>query len=75
MVVTMAGKAIGAAKTVPPTAANANPTVRSTLKNFGVGAFALLMIFFIINFYCHFRIGGNQDWISISTLSLLSKAL
>ncbi len=46
MVVTIAGKAIGAAKIVPPTAANANPTVRSTLKNFGVGAFALLMIFF-----------------------------
>jgi hypothetical protein len=47
----MAGKAIGAAKIVPPTVANANPTVRSTLKNFGVGAFALVMIFFIITFF------------------------
>ena len=50
MVVTIAGKAIGAAKIVPPTAANAKPTVRSTLKNFGVGAFALSMIFFFFFF-------------------------
>ena len=50
MVVTMAGKAIGAAKIVPPTAANTNPIFWSTLKNFGVGAFALLIKFIILVF-------------------------
>jgi hypothetical protein len=44
---TTIGKAIGAAKIVPPTAANTNPIFRSTLKYFGVGAFALFIIFII----------------------------
>lgn len=48
MVVTITGKATGAAKIVPPTAAKTKPIVRNTLKNFGVGAVTLLIIFFII---------------------------
>ena len=45
--ITITGKAIGAANILPPTAANTKPTFRSTLKNFGVGAFALVTIFMI----------------------------
>ncbi len=48
MVVTITGKATGAAKIVPPTVAKAKSTVRNTLKNFGVGAVTLFIIFFII---------------------------
>jgi hypothetical protein len=51
MELTTTGKAIGAAKIVPPIAANAKPIFRSTLKNFGVGAFALLIRFMIVFFY------------------------
>ena len=49
-VTTIAGKVTGAARIVPPTAAKTNPIFQSTLKNFGVGDFTLLIIFIINEF-------------------------
>jgi hypothetical protein len=45
----MAGSAMGAVATAVPTAATAKPTVRSILKNFGVGLFILFTTWFIIH--------------------------
>jgi hypothetical protein len=49
-VTTVAGKATGAATTVPLIANKANPILRNTLKNFGVGALALLITFILVFF-------------------------
>jgi hypothetical protein len=45
MVTTIAGIAIGDATNMPPAAAKPKPTLRNTLKNFGVGAFNLSISF------------------------------
>jgi hypothetical protein len=44
MVVTVAGKAIGAANSAPPIAPKVNPIVLIFLKNFGVGDLILFVI-------------------------------
>lgn len=44
-VTTAAGKATGAAMRLPPIPAKTNPIVLKVLKNFGVGAVALFIIF------------------------------
>lgn len=52
MLTTMAGRLTGAVINTPPAAMIDKPIVLSVLKNLGVGAFTLSMIFMIFVFKC-----------------------